>query len=300
MMLFEQAIKNGYKAKGLSDEEAAKAAQKHFAMITDMHSKKGNLRSLIGDKNGVDNDYLKELYVHDDVGGRYSMFDDEGLFTLAYAGVPKSFTERVLHGAKGASELCTVANPHVNPAAKGAIFNNFSRDEGFGYTQQIYFGRPFEGGGENWTKQLYLESLKDFNFSVGAAPAREHYATEGDFFPANRTKYNTIMTMLDANLSTNFRRYLSALADTYNETTPVKVDILKTEGSAISPEAIGRYVQEKHFETVYEGMLRREIETPGANKSTFFTKGMPEVTQDSVETYKNKFKMGEYQLTPGE
>lgn len=300
MILFENAIRDGYKAKGLSEEEAIAAAQKHFAIITDPHATDKNLRGKIGQINGERDNYLKELYVHDDVGGRYSMFDDEGLFTLAYAGVPKEFATRILHGANGASELCLAGNIRVNPAAKGAIFNNFSRDNGFGYTQELLFGRPFVEGGENWTKQLYLESLKDFNFSVGAAPAREHYATEGDFFPANRKLYNTIMTMLDPNMSTNWRRYLSALADTYNETTPVKINVLKTEGSAITPEAIGRFIQEKHFETVYEGMLRREIAKAGSNKSGLFPKGMPEVTQDSVEAYKNKFKLGEYQLNPGE
>ena len=303
MALFEKAVQDAYKARGWSEKQAVEAAQKHFAIVTDAHAKTGNLREAVGHVNGEGNNYIKELYVHDDVGGRYSMFDDEGLFTLAYAGVPKSFTKSILHGAMSSTDKNLLKELDSNPAARNAIFDNFSRDHGYGYTQQIYFGRPFEGGGENWSKQLYLESLKDFGYSVGKAPEREHYATEGDFFPKNRHMYNTIMTTIDPKLSKNYENYLKALADTYNETTPLRFEVLKVKDGVVDPLAIGQYVQNRHFETVFDGMLRRQLEFENGlsrKANGGFKKGLPEVTQDSVETYKNKFKLGEYKLTPGE
>ena len=44
-------------------------------------------------------------------------------------------------------------------------------------------------------------SLKDFDFAVGKAPDSMHYATEGQFSPENRDKYNTVMTMMNQDIS---------------------------------------------------------------------------------------------------
>ena len=162
--------------------------------------------------------------------------------------------------------------------------------------QQQYFGKLFDGAGENWAKQLYLESLKDFDFAVGKAPDSMHYATEGHFSPQNRDKYNTIMTVMSTDISANYEKYIGAIAKTYSETTPLKVEVLAVEGNAIKPEAIGEYIQTKHFETVYMGILRRNVLT-----ASFETEKLPEILQPSVETYKNKFKPGSpYELNPGQ
>ena len=292
---FENGLIKAYKKSGLSAKQAIAKAQEHFAICTDATPTAKNMRGKIGLKNGEQNNYIKELFVHDDVGGRYSMFDDHGLFVLSYAGVPQSNIQRILEGAAKASINSTTAEIERNAAAKSAIFNTFSRDNGFKLVQHQYYGHAFEGGGENWLKQLYLESLKDFDFVVGKAPDSMHYATEGHFSPANRSIYNTIMTIMNPKISKNYQTYTKAIAKTYNETTPLTIETLKVEGNAIKPEAIGEYVQSKHFETIYKGMLRRAVK----NENTAKIDVMPEVIQPSVETYKNKFKMGEYQLNPG-
>lgn len=293
---FENALINYYQAQGIPADKAAKKAQQHFAICTDANPTEKNLRGKIGSKNGVDNGYLKELYIHDDVGGRYSMFDDAGLFTLAYAGVDKSVTERILNGAIQANTLnLNYKNIHKNPAALAAVYNVFSRNYGYKIIQQQYFGKLFDGAGENWAKQLYLESLKDFDYVVGKAPDSMHYATEGHFSPQNRTKYNTVMTVMDPSISENYNRYISAIAATYAETTPVKVEVLAVENNAIKPEAIGEYIQTKHYETVYMGILRRLLTSPSV-----YPDKLPEILQPSVETYKNKFKPGSpFELNPG-
>ena len=297
---FENALIEEYKKDGLSANEAKAKAQEHFAICTDAKATDKNLRGKIGSKNGENNNYIKELYIHDDVGGRFSMFDDAGLFTIAYAGVPKDTSVRILKAAAQTSEKMTNPdNIKDNNAAKSAIYNVFSRENGYKPIQQQYFGRIFEGGGENWAKQLYLESLKDFDFMIGKAPDSMHYGTEGQYSPQNRKSYNTVMTIMDPAISSNYMTYTKAIAQTYNETTPLKMEILEVEGNKIKPEAIGEYIQTKHFETVYMGMLRREASTSLLKNHEAKLDKLPEVIQPSVETYKNKFKQGEYKLNIG-
>ncbi len=297
---FEDNLIKEYMQDGLDEASAKLKAQEHFALCTDAKATEKNLRGKIGLQNGVDNNYLKELYIHDDVGGRFSMFDDAGLFVSAYAGVPKDTLIRILSSAAKTSEkLTNPDNIKNNSAAKSAIYNVFSRENGFKPIQQQYFGKIFEGGGENWAKQLYLESLKDFDFMIGKAPDSMHYGTEGQFNPQNRKSYNTVMTIMDPNISDNYKTYTKAIAKTYNETTPLKIEILEVEGDHIKPEAIGEYIQSKHFETVFMGMRRREAEFSLMKKYKKQPDKLPEVVQPSVETYKNKFKQGEYQLNPG-
>ena len=297
---FENELIEQYKEEGHSPKMAKAMAERHFAICTDKKPTEKNLRGKIGSVNGEDNLYLKELFIHDDVGGRYSMFDDPGLFALAYAGVPKETIAKILKSAADTSEKLTNPNNiQNNEAAKSAIFNVFSRENGYNLIEQQYFGGLFEGGGENWAKQLYLESLKDFDFAVGKAPDSMHYATEGQFSPNNRNKYNTVMTMMNQDISQNYKRYTDAIAATYSETTPTKLEILDvdTDYSRIKPETIGEYVQTKHFETVFMGMLRREVEKQNANSEI---EQLPEILQPSVETYKNKFKPGSpFELNPG-
>ena len=291
---FEKMLFDYYKSQGLSDNEALKAAQNHFAICTDKTPNEKNLRGKIGLKNGKDNNYIKELYIHDGVGGRFSMFDDAGLFAAAYAGVPKTNVERILKSAANTSKKCLSNNLETNPAARNAMFNLYAEQFGYKLKQQQYFGRLFEGGGENWIKQLYLESLKDFNFNATKAPDSMHYASEGFFYPANRDKYHVVMTVMSPDISPNYKKYLGAILLSYAEKVPVEMEILDVENNAIKPEAIGEYVQAKHFEIVYTGMLRRQAKAKMPEK-------LPEVFQSHVEVYKNKFKPNSpYELAPGQ
>ena len=272
-------------------------AEKHFAIATDATATEKNLRGVIGDKNGEKNNYIKELYIHDDVGGRYSVFDDPGIFVLAYAGVDKDTTKAILKGAKNMSEKCTDTYILQNPAIKSAIFDSYSHERGNNITVQQAFGHVFESGFENWSKQLYLESLKDFDFHVGKAPDSMHYASENHFKDDRRNSYNTVMTTMKLNSEKdpNYTKYIGAIAEEYNQTTPLTIEKLDTnnEGTGIDAETIGEYMQSKHFETVYKGMLRRQVN--GKTQPEV----LPEVLQPNVEKYKNRFKEGQYKLEPG-
>lgn len=299
-MRFKNALKEHYASQGLNEAQTEKAAQKHFGFVTDKTATEKNLRGEVGHKNGEGNEGVKELYVHDDVGGRFSMFDDAGLFELAYAGVEKTYAERILTAADRASKKALSSdNVKTNVAAKAAMFNIFAREAGRPLIQQQLFGKVFEGGGENWFKQLYLESLKDFNYNVGGAPASMHYASEGHFNPENKGKYSTILTKMNSGVSQNYKNYTNAIEASYNKDadTTVMVEELAVEGNRIKPEAIGEYIQYKHFETVYMGMLRRAVED-GASIAQ--SEAVPEVLQPSVEVYKNNFKPGSpFELKPG-
>lgn len=290
---FENALINYYKKSGMSGKEAIAEAQKHFALCTDKTPNSKNLRGKIGLKNGKDNNYIKELYIHDGVGGRFSMFDDAGLFAIAYAGVPKEKAVRILKSAEDTSKKCLSTKLSENTAMRNVVFSRFAEDFGYTLKQQQYFGRIFEGGGENWIKQLYLESLKDFEFSATKAPDSMHYASEGFFYPQNRNKYHVVMTVMSPKISANYEKYVSAILKSYAEKSPVIMEILEVEGGAIKPESIGAYIQSKHFETVYLGMLRRKALLSKNEK-------LPEVFQANVEVYKNKFKPNSpYELAPG-
>ena len=96
------------------------------------------------------------------------------------------------------------------------------------------------------------------------------------------------MTTINPDVSINYKHYTTAIRDTYASENPMIVEALAVEGNSIKPEAIGEYVQTKHFETVYMGCMRRAL-----NKKTRHDVYIqyPEVLQFNVETYKKKFKI---------
>ena len=282
---FEQELIDYYVSHGIRPKDARDKAQKHFAICTDSFAKDDNLRMQI--RNNPN--YIQNLYIHDGVGGRYSMFDDAGLFVLAYAGIPQGYTERILSSAQRISETYTQSvTLDNNTAMKNAMFNVYARNNGYNILYQQYFGRFFEQGGENWAKQLYLESLKDFDFVASKAPDSMHYATEGLYNHKNRKKYYVVMTTINPNVSTNYKHYTTAIKDTYASENPMIIESLEVEGNAIKPEAIGEYVQSKHFETVFMGCMRRALNKK-TKKDVYIQ--YPEVVQFNVETYKKKFKI---------
>ena len=76
----QQMLINEYMSKGQSADEAKKSAAKHFIAVTDANSEKSELR-----RTSISENWLGDLFIHDDVGGRFSAFDDHALFTLIWA-----------------------------------------------------------------------------------------------------------------------------------------------------------------------------------------------------------------------
>ena len=88
-----------YINKGYSKEEAEKLSEKHFIAVTDSDGSKSQLR-----KTAQEHNWLGNLKIHDDVGGRFSAFDDHVLFALAYAGMKKEDMRDMLKSAQQVSK----------------------------------------------------------------------------------------------------------------------------------------------------------------------------------------------------
>ena len=95
---------DAYKSQGKSEEEAKVMANKHFIAVTDANSEKSELRRTSNGSN-----WIGDLFIHDDVGGRFSAFDDHALFTLAYAGMNKDDMITMLNAAMSVSKESLMA-----------------------------------------------------------------------------------------------------------------------------------------------------------------------------------------------
>lgn len=282
----EKELIKAYVAKGNNEEKAQELANKHFIAVTDA-GESSELR-----RNATAKKYIGEFFVHDDVGGRFSALDDHGLFTLAYAGMKKADMVILLESADKMTAIAFESDIQKNIPMQRAAFYVDSLKNGVEDFLQQLFGKHFECGTENWLKQLHFESLKDARLSVGKAPDSMHYAAEAHFDPRN--KYNTTLTMFNAEGKegfSNYNAYSKSISETYANCSPTSIEKLDIAERGITPEAIGSYCQLKHFETIFKGMLKREVDSipqPAV---------LDEVLQPSVETYKKAFKGG--LLNPG-
>ena len=96
-----------------------------FIAMTDSSFDKSKLRQKV--ENGEIG--LSGL-VHDDVGGRFSIFDDATLFTLAYSNVPKEDVIKMLNASIDAQKEFLNPDINQNDALKLAAFNVDSRRKG--------------------------------------------------------------------------------------------------------------------------------------------------------------------------
>ena len=265
-------------------EDAREAVQKaigredvsdRFYAITDASPKTSLLRQKVNEGELTD-----AGVVHDDVGGRFSSFDDATLFTLAYLGVPKKDVVEMLESSYEAQQ--EFKNPDVdkNDALKLATANTCAR---FGYSDKHfveYFGDAFSGA-TFWEKQMKNESLKaNISTDTNVGPGYLHYNAEADLDRGNKTScYTFVYTRPQDKLTS---AVIKGVTTAYKKQHPVSEVILED----LSPRAIGRFIELKHFETLYTGnMLRR-----GKNKVTKQNEPLPEVIQDNVEKYKEEVR----------
>ena len=86
--------------------------------MTDVSPEKSKLRKIVDEgKIGLSG------YVHDDVGGRFSIFDDATIFALAFAGVKKDDVRKMLESSLAAQEAFLNENVSENLALQLATFN---------------------------------------------------------------------------------------------------------------------------------------------------------------------------------
>ena len=273
-------LKDAYTAQGKSPEEADKAAQKHFIAVTDANAEKSELR-----RTSNENGWLGDLYIHDDVGGRFSAFDDHALFTLAYAGMKKEDMVSMLNAAQEVSSESLTADLSVNDALKEGIFWADAKINGISASVHQYMGSIFENT-VYWHAQMQNESVKDTLKQVAKVPDAMHHSAEAHFNPANKLVFALTVPQDNGVCKENAESYIDALTKSYEVTGAFFLETAKTQGMGLTPQAAGALTQLRAFATVYQEIVEKIM------SNTSFPEVLDSVLQPHVEFYKKNLKGG--------
>ncbi len=246
-----------------------------FIAMTDASSEKSALRRI------VDSNEIKLAgFVHDDVGGRFSIFDDATIFTLAYIGESKEDVKAMLEASIKAQLDFSQTELENNDALKQAIFNVNSKESGKNKHFVEYFGDAYLGT-TLWEKQLKNESLKaTISTDTNVGPGYLHYNAEADLDPNNTDSFFTFVYVKPEDKVTT--AVIEGVVAAYSAQHPVS----KIEFSDLEITTIARFIEFKHFETLYTGNILRQLK----GDVTPQTEAMPEVLQPNVEIYKKEVK----------
>ena len=252
-----------------------KDVSERFYAMTDASSEKSALRRLV-DKGELS----ASGFVHDDVGGRFSIFDDATIFTLFFAGFSKERVIELLNASLNAQKIYLNDDINSNPALQLAAFNVQSKLSGKNKHFVEYFGDAFTGT-TLWEKQLKNESLKSrISTDTNVGPGYLHYNAEADLDSENKDSFFTFVYAKTDDKTTN--AVLSGVISAYSNMHPVSIIEMKDYDTV----SIAEFIELKHFETLYTGnMLRRKlgILTPE-------NEALQEVLQPNVEIYKKEVK----------
>lgn len=261
--------------KLLQEKLGRKDVSDMFVAMTDQSAEKSKLRQVV-DKGDIK---LSGL-VHDDVGGRFSIFDDATIFTMAYAGVSKEDSKKMLEASLKAQKEFLTPDINSNEALKLAAFNTDAKLKGKKTHFVEYFGDAFAGA-TLWEKQMKNESLKSqIATDTNVGPGYLHYNAESDLDPKNQDSFYTFIYVKSDDKATN--ALMNGAMTAYKAQHPVDEIVLND----LSPESIARFIELKHFETIYTGNMLRQK----AGNVTPLDKPMPEVIQPNVEIYKKEVK----------
>lgn len=276
----QKMLIDAYKSQGMSDEDALKASAKHFIAVTDKNSEKSELR-----RTSIEQGWIGDLFIHDDVGGRFSAFDDHALFTLIWAGLKKEDMISLLKAAQEVSSLALSADLEENDALKEGVFWADAKLNGIEASVHQYMGSMFENT-VYWHAQMQNESVKDTLKQVAKVPDAMHHSAEAHFNPANKLVFALTVPMDNGVCSENAKAYIGALTKSYDSTGALFVEELETSKLGLTPAAAGAMTQLRAYATVYQ-----EIVT-----AVMTGKQLPEVLdsvlQPHVEYYKKNLKGG--------
>jgi len=246
-----------------------------FVAMTDQSAEKSKLRQIVNK-----GDIRLSGLVHDDVGGRFSIFDDATLFTMAFSGVSKEDAKKMLEASLKAQKEFLSPNINSNEALQLAAFNVESKAKGNNKHFVEYFGDAFAGA-TLWEKQMKNESLKSqISTDTNVGPGYLHYNAESDLDPNNKDSFYTFVYVKTDDKATN--ALMQGAMKAYKAQHPVNEIILKD----LSPETIARFIELKHFETLYTGNMLGQK----AGRVIPADKPLPEVIQPNVEIYKKEVK----------
>ena len=271
---------DAYKSQGQNEEEAQKSANKHFIAVTDGNAEKSELR-----RTSNENGWLGDLFIHDDVGGRFSAFDDHALFTLAYAGMKKDDMKAMLQAAQEMSELSLSSDLEANDALKEGIFWADAKLNGIEASVHQYMGAIFENT-VYWHAQMQNESVKDTLKQVAKVPDAMHHSAEAHFNPANKLVFALTVPVDNGVCRENAEAYIGALSKSYEVTGATFVESIATSGMGLTAKAAGAMTQLRAFATVYQEIVEKVM------TNTEFPEVLDSVLQPHVEFYKKNLKGG--------
>ncbi len=276
----QKMLEDAYISKGQSENEAKKSAAKHLIAVTDKNAEKSELR-----RTSNENGWLGDLYIHDDVGGRFSAFDDHALFTLAYAGMNKEDMRKMLESAQEISSLSLTADLEMNDALKEGIFWADAKLNGIEASVHQYMGSMFENT-VYWHAQMQNESVKDTLKQIAKVPDAMHHSAEAHFNPANKLVFALTVPLDKGVCAENAEAYIGALTKSYESTGAFFKEYVETSKLGLTPEAAGAVTQLRAFATVYQEIVEAVMQN----------KALPEVLdsvlQPHVEFYKKNLKGG--------
>ena len=276
----QKMLEDAYVAKGQTVEEAKVSASKHFIAVTDGNAEKSELR-----RTSNENGWLGDLFIHDDVGGRFSAFDDHALFTLAFAGMKKEDMAAMLQSAQEISTLSLTADLELNDALKEGIFWADAKLNGICASVHQYMGAMFENT-VYWHAQMQNESVKDTLKQVAKVPDAMHHSAEAHFNPANKLVFALTVPVDNGVCSSNAKAYIEALSKSYEVTGATFVEHVETTKLGLTPSAAGAVTQLRAFATCYQEIVEAIMQN----------RELPEVLdsvlQPHVEFYKKNLKGG--------
>ncbi|MGN0031868.1 MAG: hypothetical protein ACI37Q_07945 [Candidatus Gastranaerophilaceae bacterium] len=276
----QQMLIDAYISKGQSQSEAEKSAAKHFIAVTDANAEKSELR-----RTSISQGWLGDLFIHDDVGGRFSAFDDHALFTLIWAGLSKSDMISLLNAAQDVSEQSLSSDLEINDALKEGIFWADAKMNGISASVHQYMGSMFENT-VYWHAQMQNESVKDTLKQVAKVPDAMHHSAEAHFNPANKLVFALTVPVDNGICSENAKSYIEALTKSYEITGAFFREDAETSAMGLTPAAAGALTQLRAFATVYQEIV--ECIMTGKELPAVFDS----VLQPHVEFYKKNLKGG--------
>jgi len=274
----KQMLMDAYTSKGLTKAQAQEKTAKHFIAVSDKNTATSELRRT-SDAEG----WLGNLFIHDDVGGRFSAFDDHTLFSLAYAGMKKSDMIEMLKGAKDMSKLALTPDLAKNdPLAKAAFWVN-AKLNGIKTTVHQYMGDMFNDT-VNWHSQMQNESIKTTTKQIAAVPKAMHHSAEAHFNVDNKFSFALTTPNDKGMLAQNVDGYVGALNKSYSDAGAHFNEVVDVAEFGLTPQAAGAMTQGRAFETVFQEPMEKAI--LGKENDNV----LQAVLQPFVETYKKNLK----------
>ena len=250
---------------------------KHMIAVTDKNPE-SQLR-----KFSNQYEWLGDLYIHDDVGGRFSALDDHSLFTLAWAGIEKEDMIKMLNGAQDMTDIALLPYPTENTPLMQAAFWAQARIDGIKCGVHQYLGDMFSNTA-TWHTQMQNESIKDSLKQIAKITDAMHHSSEGWYNPENEYAFQLTAPVDHGFARENTDGYIGAIAKTNAAYGPSMVETLETTELGLKPETAGAMSQARSFATVYQGILERFV------KGESQPEVLPEVLQPNVEAYKKNLK----------